>query len=75
MKTEKDFNTSEDYGKWLKINPQALEARKEEIAEENKGVEPILSSVKCETCGSVKEHPKTGYCFICGTDNWKLERF
>jgi len=74
--TEKDFATSEAYGKWLKKNKEALKARKIEVKIQNKGIDAIEDrDNKCETCGSKKQHPVTGYCFVCDTDNWKLDIF
>lgn len=39
--------------------------------ERNEIVVPIHSDEECETCGSHLEHPITGYCFVCDTDNWE----
>ena len=48
-------------------------------AENNKGLKPCIDDTQywCETCGSHshQEHPKTGYCFHCNTDNWEPENF
>lgn len=46
--------------------------------EENKNLKPSIDTrYWCETCGSHshQEHPKTGYCFHCNTDNWEPENF
>lgn len=46
------------------------------VKEQNKGLKPYLGTscqgfLKCRTCNNVaKAHPETGYCFVCGTDNW-----
>ena len=51
-----------------------VELLKEHTAHRNKGLTPTIDKeYTCETCGSRsgKCHPRTGYCFICGTDNWK----
>lgn len=47
---------------------------KEQAAIHNAGLTPSIDKAYyCETCGSHsgKCHPTTGYCFVCGTDNWK----
>ena len=48
-------------------------------AENNKDLKPCIDDTQywCETCGSHshQEHPKTGYCFHCNTDNWEPENF
>lgn len=47
---------------------------KEQAAIHNAGLTPSIDKeYYCETCGSHsgKCHPTTGYCFVCGTDNWK----
>lgn len=75
MKTEADFNTSEHYGNYLRENPDLLEVRKREVAILNSDTEAIISDCECETCGSMQEHPDTGYCFICDTDNWKFVQY
>lgn len=52
-----------------------VELLKEHTARHNKGLTPTIDkNYTCETCGSRsgKSHPTTGYCFVCGTDNWKL---
>ena len=49
-----------------------------ETMEENKDLKPYIDTrYWCGTCGSHshQEHPKTGYCFHCNTDNWELENF
>jgi len=52
----------------------ALKARIAEVAIENKAVKPYIyhEPQTCNTCKSInrEEHPDTGYCFICDTDNW-----
>jgi hypothetical protein len=51
-----------------------VELLKEHTARQNKGLKPTIDKeYTCETCGSRsgKCHPTTGYCFVCGTDNWK----
>ncbi len=51
-----------------------VELLKEHTARQNKALAPVINKeYTCETCGarSGKCHPQTGYCFICGTDNWK----
>lgn len=51
-----------------------VELLKEHTARHNRGLTPTINKeYTCETCGSRsgKCHPQTGYCFICGTDNWK----
>lgn len=51
-----------------------VELLKEYTARHNKGLKPTIDKHHtCETCGSRsgKCHPTTGYCFICGTDNWE----
>ncbi len=75
FKNQSDFHSSEAYGIYLKQNPLALTLRKEAIKKENEGVvsityKPNGAPIKCKTCGSTREHPITGYCFICDTDNW-----
>lgn len=43
------------------------------IKERNKGLSPEYDKeYYCGTCGAKDgaEHPKTGYCFHCDTDNW-----
>lgn len=50
-----------------------LEERKAVIKERNKGLFPEYDKeYYCGTCGAKDgaEHPKTGYCFHCDTDNW-----
>lgn len=47
-----------------------------ETMEENKDLKPCINTrYWCGTCGSHShlEHPKTGYCFHCNTDNWMIE--
>lgn len=46
---------------------------KQQAAQLNKDLTPTIDkNYMCATCGSRsgKCHPVTGYCFICGTDNW-----
>lgn len=53
-----------------------LEERKIVVRERNKGLYPEYDDeYYCGTCGSKDgaEHPKTGYCFYCDTDNWILK--
>ena len=55
-----------------------LEERIQKTKEENKDLEPDIDErYWCETCGSHshEEHPETGYCFICNTDNWCPENY
>lgn len=50
-----------------------LEERKAVIKERNKGLSPKYDKeYYCGTCGAKDgaEHPETGYCFHCDTDNW-----
>lgn len=50
-----------------------LEERKAVVKERNKSIQPEYDKrYYCGTCGSKDgaEHPKTGYCFYCDTDNW-----
>lgn len=47
--------------------------RKEIISNRNADLKPEYDTrYICGTCGSKDgaEHPKTGYCFYCDTDNW-----
>lgn len=47
---------------------------KQEAARHNEGLAPSIDKDDyCETCGSRSGecHPKTGYCFVCDTDNWE----
>ena len=48
-------------------------------AKNNKSLKPRADDTQywCETCGSHshQEHPRTGYCFHCNTDNWEPENF
>lgn len=56
---------------------QALKLRKQMTQAMNAELKPCIDAdYWCETCGSHshKEHPVTGYCFICNTDNWKREK-
>lgn len=56
---------------------QALKLRKQYAKSLNKDLKPeIDKNYWCETCGSHshQEHPVTGYCFICDTDNWIREK-
>lgn len=61
---------------YLSRNPDKmmmLEERKAVIKERNKGLSPEYDKeYYCGTCGAKDgaEHPKTGYCFHCDTDNW-----
>lgn len=61
---------------YLNRNPDKmmmLEERKAVIKERNKGLSPEYDKeYYCGTCGAKDgaEHPKTGYCFHCDTDNW-----
>lgn len=61
---------------YLSRNPDKmmmLEERKVAIKERNKGLSPEYDKeYYCGTCGAKDgaEHPKTGYCFYCDTDNW-----
>lgn len=61
---------------YLSRNPDkmmVLEERKAVIKERNKGLFPEYDKeYYCGTCGAKDgaEHPKTGYCFHCDTDNW-----
>ena len=53
-----------------------LEERKALVKERNKNIKPEYDKrYYCGTCGSKDgaEHPKTGYCFNCDTDNWILK--
>ena len=50
-----------------------LEERKAVIKERNKDLSPEYDKeYYCGTRGAKDgaEHPKTGYCFHCDTDNW-----
>lgn len=56
---------------------EALKLRKKYVKSLNKDIQPeIDENYWCETCGSHshKEHPVSGYCFICDTDNWIREK-
>ena len=61
---------------YLSRNPDKmmmLEERKEVVKERNKGLSPEYDKeYYCGTCGAKDgaEHPKSGYCFHCDTDNW-----
>lgn len=61
---------------YLSRNPDKMmmpEERKAVIKERNKGLSPEYDKeYYCGTCGAKDgaEHPKTGYCFHCDTDNW-----
>ena len=61
---------------YLSRNPDKmmmLEERKAVIKEQNKGLSPEYDKeYYCGTCGAKDgaEHPKSGYCFHCDTDNW-----
>ena len=48
-------------------------------AKNNKSLKPRADDTQywCGTCGSHshQEHPRTGYCFHCNTDNWEPENF
>lgn len=70
LKSEKDFHVSEYYGKYLMSNPLTLSARKLQVEADNNGVRPYTGRHVCQTCGSNKQHPETGYCFVCNTDNF-----
>lgn len=51
-----------------------VQCLKEVAKIKNKGLTPdIDTDYYCLTCGSRtgEEHPETGYCFICNTDNWE----
>lgn len=38
----------------------------------NKNLIPYQGEGICATCGNNGlTHPKTSYCFLCNTDNWK----
>lgn len=55
-------------------NQTLLEDRKDAVAIWNKGIKPHVDKrYMCLTCGSTdgKEHPDTGFCFHCDTDNWE----
>lgn len=50
-----------------------LEERKAVVRVRNKGLFPEYDNeYYCGTCGAKDgaEHPRTGYCFHCDTDNW-----
>lgn len=51
---------------------ERLEQLKRDAAIANAGTIPIVSEEICETCFSESraEHPITGLCFICGSDDW-----
>lgn len=61
---------------YLSRNPDKmmmLEERKAVVKERNKGLSPEYDKeYYCGTCGAKDgaEHPKSGYCFHCDTDNW-----
>lgn len=61
---------------YLSRNPDKmmmLEERKVVVKERNKGLSPEYDKeYYCGTCGAKDgaEHPKSGYCFHCDTDNW-----
>lgn len=61
---------------YLCSNPEKvamLEERKAIIRERHKGLSPEYNDeYYCGTCGAKDgaEHPDTGYCFYCDTDNW-----
>lgn len=51
-----------------------IENRKKRIRKQNEGVKPDIDKrYRCLTCNNRtgKEHPETGFCFICNTDNWE----
>lgn len=69
-KTDEDmyYNSEWDY-----TCEESEEERKAVIKERNKGLSPEYDKeYYCGTCGAKDgaEHPKTGYCFHCDTDNW-----
>lgn len=61
---------------YLSRNPDKmmmLEERKAVVKERNRGLSPEYDKeYYCGTCGAKDgaEHPKSGYCFHCDTDNW-----
>lgn len=61
---------------YLSRNPDKIAMLKERkiiASERNKDVVPEYDkNYYCGTCGSKDgaEHPNTGYCFYCDTDNW-----
>lgn len=71
---EKEINKVRKF--YLSRNPDKmamLEERKIIVSERNKGIKPEFDKrYYCSTCGSEDgaEHPKSGYCFHCDTDNW-----
>lgn len=58
---------------WFSATGKAFSSEKAVIKERNKGLSPEYDKeYYCGTCGAKDgaEHPKTGYCFHCDTDNW-----
>jgi len=56
------------------INYQILASRLIIVKDRNKDIKPTTDeNYYCCTCGykDGKEHPDTGYCFHCDTDNWE----
>lgn len=50
-----------------------LKGRKVVVRKRNKELSPLYNDdYYCGTCGAKDgaEHPQTGYCFYCDTDNW-----
>lgn len=50
-----------------------LKQRKKAAKANNSDLRPCYDEhYKCLTCGTKgQNHPLTGYCFICDTDNWE----
>lgn len=71
---EKQINKVRKF--YLSRNPDKiamLEERKSVANERNRGISPGYDeNYYCGTCGANNgaEHPRTGYCFHCDTDNW-----
>lgn len=70
---EKQINKVREF--YMSRNPDKmamLEERKIIVSERNKGLKPEYDKrYYCATCGSKDgaEHPESGYCFHCDTDN------
>jgi hypothetical protein len=57
-------------------NKNILKERINVISLRNKNISPVYDTdYYCGTCGMKdgSEHPTTGFCFHCDTDNWILK--